>query len=509
MGCRRRCRAASFSLLALFALRALALELALNGARIRSISSAELSSLAGPVALPAQAARGAAAAGEASLVRGVSLGELYPLVAEAWRLEAKSASASRAWEDEGLGERLFELYLVEAPGGTWELRVGGERLGAAERLDLAAEVLAEDGAEFWVSWEGVAELKAEVARFAKAHGRSIKTVEVPNTQSKLVAVARGGGKLPDLVMIQSDYAPGLARMGLLQSVEYLRSPDLVDKGFEAFRSEGRYWALPFYFDAQLVFYRGSIAGPAPRPDWSLEELEARARALKGKVEHPLAWNLYSAYWLLPFAAGYGKAGILDPAGGMRADDEATARALDQLLKLRDEGLLEPAERDAMISWFASGKAAYILSGSYSIPEFERVGLDFGVAPYPVVAATGKPVAPMLDFKGLALSRRTARPILARRLAQYLTSAPVQARFTSSQSKLPASKAAWELSRGSNRYFEALSRSYEIGLVVPPSEAYAAYKNVMWKILRLVVTGQMRVREALATAQRLVDENLAE
>jgi len=476
---------------------AAALDLSLNGKTIKRVAASELVPIAYPVPLPG-GGKG----------RGLSLGELFPLLSDAWRLEAKSASASRAWADDELGERLFDLYLVQSASGSWDLVVSGDRLAAVERIDLAAEPLAEDDLQFWVAWEGVPELKAEVARFARVHGVSISVTEVPNTQSKLVAVARGGGRLPDLVMVQSDYVPSLARMGLLQSVDYLRTDDLVAKGFEAFRHDGRYWALPFYFDAQLVFYRSSLAGSPPRPDWTLEELEARARALKGRVEAPLACNLYSAYWLLPFMAGFGKDAILDADGGITVDDAPTARALEKLLGLCDEGLLKPLERDAMVSWFAAGKAAYILSGSYSIPEFERVGLDFGVAPYPVVAATGMPAAPMLDFKGLALSRRTTKPVLARRLAQYLTSPGVQARFTSALSKLPSSRAAWELARGSNRYFAQLSRSYDIGLAVPPADAYGAFKNVMWKLLRLVVTRQMAVPEALATAQRLVDENLS-
>jgi DNA-binding FadR family transcriptional regulator len=48
--------------------------------------------------------------------------------------------------------------------------------------------------------------------------------------------------------------------------------------------------------------------------------------------------------------------------------------------------LEVLERDPWVE-VRGGEVAVILSGSYSIPEFERIGLDFGVAPYPVVSAT--------------------------------------------------------------------------------------------------------------------------
>ena len=82
-------------------------------------------------------------------------------------------------------------------------------------------------------------------------------------------------------------------------------------------------------------------------------------------------------------SGFGKDRLIDADGGMTVDDAPTAAALRALLALRDEGLLVPAERDAMVSWFASGQAGFILAGSYSIPEFSKLGLDFGVAPYPL------------------------------------------------------------------------------------------------------------------------------
>jgi arabinogalactan oligomer/maltooligosaccharide transport system substrate-binding protein len=479
--------------------------LSLNGRDLGPSHVAELASAAYRVPL-----QGGASA------RGLSLGELFPLVSEAWRLEAELAAGRRSWEADDLGERLFSLYLVEGAPGSWDLvsiggragggLSGGDLLRGVRAISVEGELLAEDGLEFWASWEGVPRLKAEVASFARTHGKSIRVTEVPNTQTKLLAVARARGTLPDLVMIQSDYVPALARAQLIQSVEYLKGEDLVAKGFDAFRDQGRFWALPLYFDAQLVFYRPALAGEVPM-DWKLEDLEARARSLRGKIEAPLSWNVYSVYWLLSFMSGFGKDGLEGPDGSVVLDDEPTANALGRLLSMCEEGLLLPLERDAMLSYFAAGKAAFILSGSYSIPEFERIGIDFAVAPYPVVASTGRPVAPLLDFKGLAISRRTTKPVLARRLSQYLTAPGFQGRFTSALSKLPASTIAWEASRSENRYFAQLSRSYDIGMIVPPGETYGAFKNVMWKLLRFLFSGQMGVRETLATAERLVKENL--
>ncbi|MBL8967117.1 MAG: extracellular solute-binding protein, partial [Spirochaetaceae bacterium] len=273
---------------------------------------------------------------DGSRARGFALGEVVPLASEVWKLEARGRAASRVWADEALGEKLFSLYLVEgeplsgksgarpqvaaADASGWDLVVGTERFRGVESILVEGEALSEDGLEVWLAWEGVAELKAEIARFASEHGKKIKAVEVPNTQSKLLAVARAGGTLPDLVMIQSDYVPALAGGGLLQSVDYFRDPRLEAKGYDAFASGGKSWASPLYFDAQLVFYNRSLSGGDPPADWSLEDLVRRARAVKGRVKAPLSWNVYSAYWLVPFMSGFGKARLVEADGRVIVDD---------------------------------------------------------------------------------------------------------------------------------------------------------------------------------------------
>jgi maltose-binding protein MalE len=482
--------------LALPVASASALELRLNGSTLLDTKASGAIPRRGPIVLP-----------DGSRSEGTSLGEIYPFLLDAWRIDAQTAAGSRSLPADDLAERLYASYLVESGSGSYDLVLGSERLRGVVSLDLRGEVLAEDSLELWLSWEGVGEIKEELARIARAKGKRIAAQEVPNTESKLVAVARGGGRAADLVLIQSDYVPSLAGGRLLQSLDYLGRGELSAKGFEAFTTGGTSWAMPFYYDAQLLFYNKKLAGTPLPQAYSLAELELRAASLKGKVRAPLAWNLYSAYWLLPFMSGFGKGELVEADGRIVVDDGATAAALRELLRLVDEGLLVAAERDAMVSWFATGQAAYILSGSYSIPEFSELGLDFAVAPYPLASKGGRPIAPLLDFKGFAISRRSAAPVLARRVAQALTGQDFQRRFALSLGKLPANEAAWADSKEGNPWYEALDASSRRGIVVPPAEAYPIFKNTMWKILRLLFSGQMGVAEALSSAQRIIDENL--
>lgn len=439
--------------------------------------------------------------------RGLSLSELLPPLVDAWSIECVGAGGSRSWTGENLADRLGGYYLVESGSGSWDLLAPDARIPSLRSIAIHGDAAQERELEIWLSWEGVPAIKEEIQRWATLTGSKVRTVEVPDTRSKLLAVLRGGGRIPDLVMIQSDNVPDLTAAQALQPLDRLDSSRIVEKGSAAFTSGGRLWAMPFYFDVQLVFYTKKLVRVPPPLAWTTRDLETMAAAIGSTGKTPVSWNVYSAYWLLPFAMGFGKPSVEDADGGVRPDDRGTKLAISWILSMIDQGFLEPLERDAMVARFAAGEIAMILSGSYSIPEFERIGLDFGVAAYPVVSSTGKPVAPLLDFKGFAITRSTRSPASARRLLEYLSGIGVQQRFTAALSKLPANSEAWKVLENSSRYFAQLARSAEIGTVIPPSAGYSTYKNTMWKILRFILSGSMKPDEALAEARRLIDANL--
>ncbi len=480
-----------------FPVTAFTLDIGLNGERVRSWSDAELSSLSYRVPI------------ETGFAEGVSLQEILPLAADAYRLIASSESSRRVWQDNELAEWLARSFLVASSRpGRWDLLIEGDRFADVRSLEMFGEPLEQKRLEVWVSWEGAPLLKQEIEHFARLHGARIKVVEVPKTESKLISVLRAGGTPPDVVMLQSDYLPSLVRSRAIQSLDYLSFRSLVPQGRRAFVLEGNSWAVPFYFDSQLVFYNPQLLPERPALDWTLDDLERLAAAARRNTDViPMTWNAYSAYWLAAFQLGFGKDSLVEADGSIRIDDAYTLRALEYLLALQNRGLLRIMEREAMISLFTSGRVAVILSGSYSIPMFENLGIDFQVAPYPNNPAGDRALSPFLDFKGWAITRKTHNPVLARRLIQYLTGIGVQQRFPIALSKLPVDKRSWEIMEETNPYYRALARSAGIGTPVPPERAYAVFKNTMWKLLRFLFSAQMGAAEVLERGQAIIDAQL--
>ncbi len=440
-----------------------------------------------------------------SSYNGISISEILPLMADIWKTTFYSGSGEKTVTGNDLAERLNTWYAVRSGGG-WDVVLDNETLIGVKRIKIEGERIESDSLEVWLSWEGIPRLKDEIARFESLHNITIKKTDVPKIESKLLSVLRGGGAPPDIVMIQSDYLHSLVNSNALQNLDYMVPEDLNPKGLDAFRYENKIWGIPFYYDTQLLFYNKDLISEIPYgTDWSLDDFEHTAEVLRNKGINPITWNVYSAYWLIPFQIGFGKDRLINGDGSITINDPPTINALEYLLELQERELLYTMERDAMISLFAAGEIAMILSGSYSIPQFEELGLNFGIHSYPVNGETGIPVSPLLDFKAFAISRKTKNPILSRRLIEYLTGIGVQQRFPPLLSKLPSLETAFELNTGGNRYREVLRAASETGYPVPSEKAYGIYKSTMWNIMPFIITGKMTVETALDRAQILIDQ----
>lgn len=449
---------------------------------------------------------------EGRFTAGVSVLEILPLFSSVYKMEIVHAAGTETLRGDDTADRFRQWLFLPRPSGDIDLQTDEKTYRRIRELRLWGEELYSRQLSIWISWEGLKELKEELNRFADYHQLEFNILEVPSIDSKLTSAARGGGILPDLCMVQSDYLPALTESRVLQRLDYFELPGILDKGTAAFTREGSTWAVPFYFDTQLVFYNPELidllSGAAyPAAGWTLDEFEKLCSKLQAAGISPITWNAYSAYWLIPFQIGFGKDSVLEKDGSIVIDDEATEKALDYILWLKDMGYLDIRERDGMMGRFFSGDVAMILSGSYSIPEFERLGIPFETAPYPRNPAAGEFISPLLDFKAFAITRKTRHPVLARRVIEYLSGIGVQQRFCGSVSKLPAHTEAWNITKLQNPYYETLYESYRIGTIIPPEDSYKIYKNTMWKLLRFAITGEMSVEQTLSEGQNIINNKL--
>ncbi len=360
----------------------------------------------------------------------------------------------------------------------------------------------------WISWEGSDLLKKEISQFAKEKNYSINVHYIPKIKSKLSTVVKAKGKLPDLFMVKSDYISPLFNYDVFTNLQGVNTNDITKKGIKAFKYHNKLTAIPFYFDTQVMLYNKSLVDSIDDTSITTEQLEKISLNLKKKGDIPLSWNLYSAYWLLPFQIGFGK-DINDPDNIAIINDPPTRSALAYLLNLKNEGLLVPLLRGAIKSKFIDNKIGFILTGSYAIPNFKKAGVNIGVLTFPFISKTQRYASPLLDFKGFAISKNSANKEEALQLINYLISAKVQLDIAQQLYKIPANTSIWSQIKDNTGYFKVFFKSYTIGTVIPPSYSYVVYKNTMWKILRFIVGGKLSIGEGLKKGQQIINAKLKE
>ncbi len=433
--------------------------------------------------------------------KGIVLSQLLPLFFEAWEINIDGIPL----RIETLEDTLEHSYLLTSDPELALFIPGYQIFTDVGSIDVSGEILADDQLEIWISWEGTDELREEILRFGKNHAIDITVLNIPNPESRLISVVRGGGSAPDIIMSSPGKLHSLVEAKALQPLPQSLTIDLDQRGVQAFSLQEKQWALPFYCDSQLFFYNPELIDLSSHDSITLTELETLAAQLSSEVALPLTWNAYSVFWLLPFEYSFGKESLFEDNRDISVFDEPTKRALDYIVELNQKDYFRPTEKDAMISLFSSGRSAMIYSASYSIPYFQKLGIPYEIAPVIINDATSTPLSPMLDFKAFGITHHSSHPILAYRLLSYLTGLDVQYRFSKELYKLPANSFSSKALESSTPYYEVMLKQTEQGKVIPSDSAYTAYKNIMWKLLRFALSGQMKTEEVLKQGERLLEQ----
>ncbi|MCG8451688.1 MAG: extracellular solute-binding protein [Spirochaetales bacterium] len=418
---------------------------------------------------------------------GLPLLECLPLTAPMLSVEILTDSQSRVL-DEGEAEQFLQGYLVRHKNGDWDAYWSHGVMRNVQTMDVRGEALEPGKLLFWFSWEGADQWQALAHRFSQIHGIEVEALSVPSLSGKMLSTARARRPLPDLALLSSSDIPSLTTASLLQEVGNLE--DFTTSALEAFAYRGGEWAIPIYGDAQITVYNPNLLS-LPQP--GLEGFEEALKILRDNGV-PACWNAYSGYWFLPLSLGFGRETIVDEEGEVPMNDAASLQALEWLLERTMANDVLPREREGMMGRFLTGESGLMLTGSYSIPNLEASHVPYALAPFPT--------PPLLDYKGMSVSRRTRMPAAARAFAAYCSHPGPALWFCESLGKLPATSSGVSL-LGEESW--VLQDAAVRGQVIPPNTSYSAYKNTLWKLLALVLSNQLSPQEALEAGQSILDE----
>jgi len=255
------------------------------------------------------------------------------------------------------------------------------------------------------------------------------------------------GRPPELVRAPGEFAGPFSELGIVHPLDTIFARDFLDQylagALAGATTQGRLWGIPDnYGNHLMLLYNKALVSDVPtNTDAWIAQLKTLTDA--GTGNYGLAYPLDESYWLIPWLAGFG-GWPMDAADRPALDTVEMTNALQFLydLKTVQRVVPEQADYDAAFDIFRQGKAAYIIDGTWNLDRYTGLGIDVGVAPLPVVSATGLKPAPMATGRYWFISEKADGAALdaAARFTEFMTATDAQQQWLAKLKRLPSDKA---------------------------------------------------------------------
>jgi multiple sugar transport system substrate-binding protein len=360
-------------------------------------------------------------------------------------------------------------------------------------------------------------LRAQIERFTRGRpGLRVELRATPDAADQrhqlYVQWLNARASEPDVLQLDVIWTPEFAAAGWILALDTFAIA--VDSFFPATiaanRWRGRLFAVPWFVDVGMLYWRTDLMNAAPS---SFAELTQRARAAQQTgMRYGLVWQgaryegLVTVF--LEYLGAFGGA-ILDASGRVTVADAAAVRALVEMQQEIETGLVPRAA----LSWqeeqtrfaFQNGEAAFMRNWPYAYALLSdtvrsRVAGRFAVAPMP--AGAGGASAAALGGAQLAVNAHSREPRAAIELIAFLTQPAQMLERARVAGQFPTRPALYET--------EMLAQA----LAIPPAQArrvieratprpvtpvYTELSQILQLHLHRALSGQQSAESALRAA----------
>ncbi|HLC42748.1 MAG TPA: ABC transporter substrate-binding protein [Methylomirabilota bacterium] len=325
----------------------------------------------------------------------------------------------------------------------------------------------------------------------------------------------------DVLSMDVIWVQEFARAGWIRDLSHLLPPHEREEFFSApiaaVTYEGRAYAVPWYVDAGLLYYRKDLLDRYGfRPPTTWQELVTAAQTILKKENDPglrgFVWQGKQYEGLICNALEYvWSAGgdVLGEDGRVVLASRQASMALDFMRELIDQqvspAMVTSADEEATRRLFGEGRAIFLRNWPYAWNLFEREGSPVrgkvGVAQLP--SFPGYPPAATLGGWQLGVNRYSRHPKAAEALINFLTSPEIQRWMAVKIGYKPSRKALYrdpELLRAQ----PFIASLYEIFLLARPrpvSPYYLMLSQVMQPEFSAALVGVKSAEQALSDAER--------
>jgi multiple sugar transport system substrate-binding protein len=360
-------------------------------------------------------------------------------------------------------------------------------------------------------------VRTQIARFAAAHPEmTVELRPAPDASDQrhqlYVQWLNAHAGDPDVLQLDVVWTPEFAGAGWILPLDRFH-PD-TDRFFAATvaanRWDQRLYALPWFVDVGMLYWRTDLVGRAPE---TFEELDRAAHgAISENTPFGFVWQgaryegLVTVF--LEFLGAYGGA-ILDASGRVAVDEPAAVAALTAMKRELSDGIAP----EAVLTWqeeqtrfaFESGQAVFMRNWPYAAalladPEQSRVAGRFAVAPMPGGPNGASTAA--LGGSELAINAFSDQPDEAYALVDYLLQPEQELERARVVGQYPPIRALYDtpdLAQGLHADPEALRRIIDRATPRPVTPIYSELSEILQIALHRALTGQAAPDEALSSA----------
>jgi multiple sugar transport system substrate-binding protein len=331
----------------------------------------------------------------------------------------------------------------------------------------------------------------------------------------------GGSSDLDVLALDVIWVPEFARAGWLRDLTGLLSDgelkDFFPGPVAAVSRDGHIFAIPWYIDAGLLYYRADLLEKYDRPvprTWpelvrTAQEIMAKEPGLygflwQGKQYEGLVCNVLEFLW--------GNGGEVLDHGRPVLDSSQNVKALafmhDLIAKYHvTPPLVTTAIEEPTRHLFGGGRALFLRNWPYAWNLFQQEGSAVrgrvGVAPLP--SFPGQESVSTLGGWQLGVNARSRWPEAAKMLVRYLTSPSVQKELVLAVGYKPTRRSLYrdpDLLR-EQPFIVGLSEVFLHARPRPVTPYYMMITQVLQPEFSAAVTGMKTPKNALASAERQV------
>jgi len=275
-------------------------------------------------------------------------------------------------------------------------------------------------------------IKEAVANFEELHDVKIKVEEKAYTnQIEDIRLDGPAGIGPDILTIPADQIGTAKVEGLLKELYVDDSVKglYTQTAMQSQIIDGQVFGLPKAVETLILFYNKDLISEEELPEtideWYETSLQYREDDLYGLLA---LWDqIYYAF------------GLISPYGGYIFDYDTSSGYDVSRIGLNNDGAIEAMSYlqqfygsgafpagiigeqgiDMLEALFIEGQAAAVISGPWNLEPFQSAGINYGVAPLPLLN-NGERMSSFNNVKGYSISSFTENADLAEKLLLFIT-----------------------------------------------------------------------------------------